>query len=335
MDWALEYAPPMPSQLVATLAGLARHADKKGRGAYPSVARLAAYTCKSQRSVQRDLAELRKLGLIRLGNQSKAAHLPEGKRPEVYDLAMERIVPEGRAGRDEVTRTSLVTLTSSRARGGRKKSSSDAMSSDSTGDVHVTPDVHVTGDAHVADGVTPTSQRGDAHVTQTKKMNLKTEPAAAGTVDRDNRPAGEQASSSDNEDRIPDAFAYIQPLITAMTAAGFASLSWQMTTDDLQAVARVLKRTSATAMVENAVGAKSRTRKSIGFASYFLKSGWLGLPPRSLAAPTPRPSEKPPYCGDTDCDPVTRFRDVEDDRGLRYSQPCPKCHPTARKDSAA
>lgn len=176
MDWALEYAPPMPSQLVATLAGLARHADKLGRGAYPSVARLAAYTCKSPRSVHRDLVELRKLGLIRLGDQSKAAHLPEGKRPEVYDLAMERVVPEGRASSDGVTRASLVTLTSSRARGGRRKPTSDAMSSGLTPDAHVTSDAHVTPDVGVADGVTPTSRRGDAHVTQTQQMNQLPEP---------------------------------------------------------------------------------------------------------------------------------------------------------------
>jgi hypothetical protein len=160
MDWALELAPPMPSQLVATLSGLARHADKKGRGSYPSVARLAAYACKSERSVQRDLGDLRKLGLIRYGDQSKAAHLPEGKRPEVYDLAVERTVPNGRAGRDEVTSASRVALVSSRRRGGRKKPSSDEFSTSGTGDAHVTPDVHVTGDAHVADGVTPTSQEG-------------------------------------------------------------------------------------------------------------------------------------------------------------------------------
>jgi hypothetical protein len=160
MDWALEFAPPMPSQLVATLSGLARHADKKGRGTYPSVARLAGYACKSERSVQRDLVELRKLGLIRYGDQSKANHLPEGKRPEVYDLAVERTVPDGRAGKDEVTRASLVTLTSSRRRGGKKKPSSDEFSDSGTGDVDVTPDAHVTGDADVADGVTPTSQEG-------------------------------------------------------------------------------------------------------------------------------------------------------------------------------
>jgi hypothetical protein len=160
MDWALEKAPPMPAQLVATLSGLARHADKKGRGTYPSVARLAAYACKAERSVQRDLKQLRELGFIRLGDQSKAAHLPEGKRPEVYDLALERVVPGGRAGSDEVTLTSRVALASSRRRGGKKKTSSEDVSSDLTGDVDVRGDVDVTGDAGVADGVTSTSQEG-------------------------------------------------------------------------------------------------------------------------------------------------------------------------------
>ncbi|MGW0837111.1 helix-turn-helix domain-containing protein [Streptomyces prunicolor] len=172
MDWALELAPPMPAQLVATLTGLARHADKKGCGTYPSVARLAAYACKAERSVQRDIKQLRELGLIRLGDQSKAAHLPEGKRPEVYDLAVERTVPGGRAGSDEVTQASRVTLASSRRRGGRKNTSSEDASPDLTGDVHVTPDVDVTGDADVADGVTSTSQEGR----RGRHPNQKTEP---------------------------------------------------------------------------------------------------------------------------------------------------------------
>ena len=184
MDWAMEYAPPMPSQLVATLSGLARHADKKGRGAYPSVARLAAYACKDKRSVQRDLRLLIELGLIRLGDQSKAAHLPEGKRPDVYDLAVERTVPHGRAGSDEVTSASRVALASSRQRGGKRKPSSRPSESGLTGDVDVTPDASVTGDVDVTPDVhvtptpsnvvqnpeTPTSDttstlpRGDVHV---------------------------------------------------------------------------------------------------------------------------------------------------------------------------
>lgn len=174
MDWALELAPPMPAQLVATLSGLARHADKQGRGAYPSVARLAAYTCKAERSVQRDLKQLRELGFIRLGDQTKATHLPEGKRPDVYDLAVERVVPGGRASSDEVTRTSRVTLASSRRRGGKKKPSSDVIASGLTGDVDVRGDVDVTGDADVADGVTSTSQEGR----RGRHPNQKTEPKA-------------------------------------------------------------------------------------------------------------------------------------------------------------
>lgn len=176
MDWALEFAPPMPAQLIATLSGLARHADKKGRNAYPSVGRLAAYACKSERSVQRDLAELRKLGLIRFGDQSKAAHLPEGKRPDVYDLALENTVPNGRAAKDEVTLASRVALTSSRRRGGKKKPSSAAFPEPGTGDVDVTPDVDVTGDADVADGVTWTSQEGRRGRHPNQKKNLNNEP---------------------------------------------------------------------------------------------------------------------------------------------------------------
>ncbi|WP_225811282.1 helix-turn-helix domain-containing protein [Streptomyces spinosus] len=158
--WALKYAPPMPPQLLGTLFGLADHADKQGRGAYPSVRTLAAYACKAERSVQRDLKELLKLELIRPGDPAVAAHIPAERRPAVYDLAMEKTVPGGRAGDDEVTRTSRVTLTSSRARGGRKTAAQSKAG--------VTPasggDAHVTGDTDVTSGVTPTSEWGDAHV---------------------------------------------------------------------------------------------------------------------------------------------------------------------------
>lgn len=142
-----------------------------------------------------------------------------------------------------------------------------------------------------------------------------------------------QASSS-NEDRIPDAFAYIQPLIAAMTNAGFRAISWQMQPDDTQSVARVLRRAGITAMVESAVNAKATARTPIRYATYFLKSGWVGLPPKSTAPQPTRQAEKPPWCEDPDCDPITRTRDIENDRGLRFSQPCAKCHPT-RKASAA
>lgn len=154
MKWAIEQAPPMPAQLVATLAGLAYHADTKGRGAFPSLARLAAYTCKSERSVRRDLRDLESLKLIRQGDQSKAGHITADKRPTVYDLAVENRVPKGRAGDDEGTRTSARTLASARARGiearrankgsSERESSPEREDVDVRGDADVRPDVDVT-----------------------------------------------------------------------------------------------------------------------------------------------------------------------------------------------
>ncbi|MDX3354724.1 hypothetical protein PV703_15700 [Streptomyces sp. ME01-24h] len=141
---------------------------------------------------------------------------------------------------------------------------------------------------------------------------------------------GEQAGSN-NEEQIPRAFDYIQPLIAAMTDAGFNALSWQMQADDIQSVARVLHRAGVEAMVTSALNVKSR--EPVRFARFFLKAGWLGLPPKSTR-PRPAPRVQLPWCEDPDCDPVTRTREVENDRGLRFSDPCPKCHPS-RKESAA
>lgn len=157
MKWAMEFAPPMPSQLVPVLTGLAYHADGKGRGAYPSVPRLAAYACKASRQVRRDLRQLEELKLIREGDQSKAAHLPADKRPTVYDLALECVVQGGRAGDDDRTRTSARTLASSRARG---KATREAKKPRSTQESDAArPDVDVRGDVDVRADVGVPSDR--------------------------------------------------------------------------------------------------------------------------------------------------------------------------------
>lgn len=144
---------------------------------------------------------------------------------------------------------------------------------------------------------------------------------------------GERESSS--EDRIPDAFAYIQPLIRAMTDAGL-TVSWAMQPEEYQQTAQVLRRAGVKAMVDFALDTKADSKKRIRYATFFLRGGWKGLPPKSTK---PRPSSRsdapmPPYCGDPDCDEKTRLRQHEDDNGLRSLYPCPQCHPR-RKDSAA
>jgi hypothetical protein len=90
MTWALEEAPEVPAHLVATLIGLANHADRHGRGAYPSQATLAEYTRKTDRGIRNDLGALLEAGLIRRGDQRLVAHIAADERPVVYDLAVER-----------------------------------------------------------------------------------------------------------------------------------------------------------------------------------------------------------------------------------------------------
>jgi hypothetical protein len=93
VTWALNHAPDVPPQCLAVLIGLANHAHANGRAAYPTQDRLAHYARKSVRSVQRDLDELARRGLIRRGDQRHTAFLPADRRPVVWDLAMERRRP--------------------------------------------------------------------------------------------------------------------------------------------------------------------------------------------------------------------------------------------------
>lgn len=144
MKWVIEIAPAFPPHLFSTLTGLAWHADTKGRGSYPSVARLAAYGCKAPRSVQRDLRELEELKMIRLGNQSLAEHIPVDRRPPVYDLAVERKVDGG----------SRVPPWSA---SGRPKRTAER------GAVDDTPNGATPASPRKKNGVTSTTERGDAH----------------------------------------------------------------------------------------------------------------------------------------------------------------------------
>jgi hypothetical protein len=95
MLWALKEAPDVPAHCLGVLMGLAEHADKRGRGAYPSAPTLAAMARKSERQAQYDLDKLADLKLIRLGDQSLVAYLPGGRRTVVYDLAIERVKDGG------------------------------------------------------------------------------------------------------------------------------------------------------------------------------------------------------------------------------------------------
>ena len=93
MVWALEDAPDVPPKLLGLLLGLANHVDADGKGAYPTIDRLAYYARKGRRQTLNDIKDLIATGLIRVGDQRLVAHLDPRYRPVVYDLAMERRRP--------------------------------------------------------------------------------------------------------------------------------------------------------------------------------------------------------------------------------------------------
>jgi hypothetical protein len=88
--WAFYDAEGVPTHLVAALIVVAAHAGEDGRGAYPSVATVAAAIRKNKRNTKRDLAELCELGLLLPGDASLARKIRADRRPNVYDLPMLR-----------------------------------------------------------------------------------------------------------------------------------------------------------------------------------------------------------------------------------------------------
>lgn len=143
-------------------------------------------------------------------------------------------------------------------------------------------------------------------------------------------PPHTQTTQASQPDRA-DAFTYIQPLIRAMTNAGI-TVTWSMPPRDIVAIADVMERAGVDAMVRYALDTKATSRQPIRYATFFLRGGWKGLPPKS-DTPPPRPAaaEKPEWCGDLDCDEITRTREVETPTGHFVLVPCPDCHPNRKK----
>jgi hypothetical protein len=70
------------------LLGYANHADKHGRGAYPSTRTIADYAECDVRTVQRHLRWFIERGYLHEGDQRMVDHLDPRYQPIVYDVAM-------------------------------------------------------------------------------------------------------------------------------------------------------------------------------------------------------------------------------------------------------
>ena len=90
MAWAIEQQLVTGATARHVLLVLANYADHEGRCAFPSAATLARNTGLTERGVRLKLAELQKLGAIKLGNQAVSAAWIDraDRRPVVYDLCI-------------------------------------------------------------------------------------------------------------------------------------------------------------------------------------------------------------------------------------------------------
>ena len=139
--------------------------------------------------------------------------------------------------------------------------------------------------------------------------------------------------------RIPD---WAQSTIDALEAKGIV-VSWQRNMSDLRwAHFQQLLRSHGQKYLVHLAGLRWQPNNPIKFGTLLLeiwqeypapKPGSPWLPAPAGIGPQPR-RDLPPYCGDIDCDEVTRFREIEDANGLRVSTPCPQCHPNRKKNAA-
>ncbi|MFD4596789.1 hypothetical protein ACFWPQ_02025 [Streptomyces sp. NPDC058464] len=128
-----------------------------------------------------------------------------------------------------------------------------------------------------------------------------------------------------------DALREAQPLIDAMTEAGIV-VSWTMRTDEWRDLLDLIDRVDIAILVQRARDAR-RPGQQVQYATWFLRGTWRGLPTTKGRAPSSRdspPRQTGPHCGDIDCHPDTRLREVEDEQGLPVLIPCSICHPATQ-----
>lgn len=142
-SWALEQ--PIGGTKKIVLIGIASHADRSGRNAWPSIETLALYAHVDPRSVQRAIVELMQAGYLeREISAGGTVNMRDWKRPNLYHLSMARTPGPADRNPGQVIHRGDASVTP-------------------TGDASVRGG----GDASVTGGVTPVSPPGgDASVTR-------------------------------------------------------------------------------------------------------------------------------------------------------------------------
>jgi len=302
------------------LLGYANHADKYGRGAYPSTKTIADYAECDVRTAQRHIGWLIFNGYLQEGDQRLVDHFDPRYRPIVYDVAVsneqvDRWASEGgpaggsrgraaRAGRRGGQASALVSRGDSLS-----PLPVDASAQVTRGDNLSPLDAGPRGDNEAGSGVTDHASRGDTGVTLTIQeppqepsssysppsvRAAAAGPAAAGG----GHPTG---STVDVLDVLPESVRDHPSVVRSAIARRVRTLEqrgWQ--------IAEICKRLTGIETAD-APGAAALTR----------------LDNLATLAPPPPRAKYPPWCGS--CDQRTRLREYNDGVGRPYR--CPDCHP--------
>lgn len=123
----------------------------------------------------------------------------------------------------------------------------------------------------------------------------------------------------------------VRPLVDAMSRAGLGSIRWPFEGNQWFVIEALIKKSGIEAMT--AFAAKAASRTNVESAKFFVP-GWRQLAPLPPGYTPPSrdspPRQAGPHCGDIDCHPDTRLREVEDGDGLPVLIPCSICHPATQ-----
>jgi hypothetical protein len=301
------------------LLGYANHADKFGRGAYPSTRTIADYAECDVRTVQRHLRWLIERGYLHEGDHQMVDHLDPRYRPIVYDVA---ISPE----QIQQWATGTGPETGSRARAAEAgRRGGHASSHLSRGDNLSPPPENESPQVGRGDNLSPLQTgsrgdneggseatnrepRGDSRVTRTV-LEPSTEPSSS-PLQRGDACAAAQSPPGGGHDDPPsaDALDVLPESVRAHPSVVPTAIDRRVQALERHGWPRAQIRTRLVGI---------ETAHAPGAAALARLASLTGHNPPA----TPR--ARPRWCGV--CDQRTRMREDTDHDDRPY--PCPECHP--------
>jgi hypothetical protein len=334
ISWALNLAPiPRDSggkrnpACKAVLIGLANHAGPDGTGAFPSIRTLVRYTDLSERTVVTALDRLEAEGTIRPCDPAiVAAKIKRAdRRPQGWDLVMHLI-------RDDLGDEDLAALETQfpglTARVQAVKEACRGRPDDGMQSLHPAPVTAVDKAAHEVQQLHPASGPGCNH----RGNGVQPFPGRGATaapepsIEPSREPSAAVARAGKTPRLVENPGQAAEEFFTALGPR------WPLTAGQrnrlLPAVAAALTAGWEPGPLARFAGANTDGIRS----PYAVLAARLSS--TELPAPPAAAQRRPPWCGEPECDPMTRF--LLDERGYPgtvngRAVPCPRCGTAAAR----